>query len=261
MRLPGARIYNLHEVHHGLPIQRPGSWLLDSMRSQPHNDLMLIFRMADSFRAFSHCSCRFGILPILTMFFCSLVAQQPESRPLSVRDLEIGMPRDYVLARLLATYTLTDERTMKAPSSDSLDKYEFVSVFQGDQPLGELYFDGGKLQSATISIYQSSQCDFELLDELFQSIYDNSGQYKKIAEEPGGGWTRTRIEQVSVVSVEKDNGIHRWKTLQFNVGEKWFDMEIRSLSGNSDPKHRFVTLEERITKKWQGDSKQKTPIK
>jgi len=171
------------------------------------------------------------------------------------------MPRDYVLARLLATYTLTDERTMKAPSSDSLDKYEFVSVFQGDQPLGELYFDGGKLQSATISIYQSSQCDFELLDELFQSIYDNSGQYKKIAEEPGGGWTRTRIEQVSVVSVEKDNGNHRWKTLQFNVGEKWFDLEIRSLSDNSDPKHRFVTLEERITKKWQGDSKQKTPIK
>jgi hypothetical protein len=234
---------------------------VDSKPPLPDNHLMLMAHVFGSFRARARCGGRLAMLTLLTAFSCLSAAEDVEVKPLSIRDLEIGMPRDYVLARLLTTYKLTELHTLKAPSSDSLSKDEIVDVSEGDQFTGELYFGGGMLRSASISLYQSDKCDFELLDQLFQSLYDSSRQYKKVEEEPGGALSRTRIDQVGIVSVEENDGHLKRRRLTFHIGEKYFDLETLTLADDAGVRRRSVTLEERITKKWQGDAKPKARVK
>jgi hypothetical protein len=83
-----------------------------------------------------------------------------------MRDLQLGMPHDYVLPKLLEIYKLEKEY--------GVDENEGWRVLAGDRFVGELAFTNGKLSSATVRVY-AGQDVRELLDAFFTSVYDNSG--------------------------------------------------------------------------------------
>jgi hypothetical protein len=161
----------------------------------------------------------------------------------SIEDLELGMPRDLVLASLLGQYRLEEE----VKGSDAWD------VFSGDAHAGELLFRDGTLAAAGIMLNSPSHCDSDTIDRLFEAIYDNSGR-SSIEEGSAGTLTRTRSAAVLVESQELTIGRLQSRTLKFAIGQK----KLYILSVTTQPEgSRDVTLMEGIVKKWQGKVKQK----
>lgn len=172
----------------------------------------------------------------------------------SLRDLELGMPRDHVLAGLAGRYKLTEP---EPPPDDPSKGWDIWEVFSGDVYAGEVLLKDGKLANATIRLYTTGDGgERELVDRLFSTLSDNSGQ-STIDEMPAGGLTRETSTTIFLESVELNLGKHKSKTLKFlmpqragnsTIGQRLFLLSTTTgVDGN-----RAVTLDESIIKECQG---------
>lgn len=179
---------------------------------------------------------------------CPMLGQTKSNSITSIHDLELGMPRDMVLAGLAAGYTLKE--ATHAPS-DAKD-VDLWSVLSGNAWTGEVWFKAGKLDAASIILYDGGGDEPELVNRLFQAIYDQSGQ-SMIEEKPGELW-RTRQAHVAVESTEEMYGDKaKFRTLKFVIGQKQFNLSVDTkLEGG-----RYVTFREVILKRWQAGGNKK----
>jgi hypothetical protein len=163
-------------------------------------------------------------------------------------DLELGMPRDMVLAGLTANYKLKE---VTSPPRDPKDLDVWQVFRSGNVYVGDVFFREGKLELASIVLYDSEAGadESKMVNRLFQVIYDQSGK-SSIEEEPGIGMLkRTRAAPVVVESTEETLGDKlKIRTLRFIVGQKQFNL---SVSTKVEGEGRFVELTEVIKKRWQ----------
>jgi len=123
------------------------------------------------------------LLVLYVFFYCAAASgQQPQKAIENIQDLELGMPRDYVLAKLAAIYKLEKKDDFKPPT-------EMWDVSSGDRYIGELTFKNGLLDSAEVRLYAGQNAN-DLSARLFTAIYENSG--KSIIKEEDGDLTRSR---------------------------------------------------------------------
>ena len=169
----------------------------------------------------------------------SLRAQQKSNLVASMHDLELGMPRDTVLAGLVAV----------GCKLDNLPESDIWFVRSGEVYLGSVVFRGGKLDDATVRL-QDGGAASDVVTKLFEAIFDQSGQ-SKIKEEPGQV-SRTRQTSVVVESDERTYSTIKTtvKVLKIVVGLKQFNLTVTDDSSGTAP-HRTVVLDELIVKKWQ----------
>jgi len=189
-----------------------------------------------------------AVLPLLCLVLAAIAFPQQPSRlsaqqrakPIrDISDVESGMPIDYVLASLQKIYKLRDELPLGLASGPTRG----WEVWSDDHYVGELVFRDGKLVVATKRIWSTGQGEFELVNRIFTSIYDNSGQ-SKIEEGPGGDITRTRDRAAILESQEMTFGKLRTRTLKILLGGKQFYL---SLTTNPDGS-QHVTLDEGLLK-------------
>jgi hypothetical protein len=189
----------------------------------------------------------------------SLAEQQ--KRIESILDLEAGMPRDYVIARLVARddcdrcepYKLEKE----FGSPDELEAWN-VFLFDHDHYAGEIIFKSGKLWSASHRLHTSIEPhtdfggDVDLGFKLFEAI--SAGQNEKGAIEPAGDqdWAR---HSISVVETNRQViGKFESRKIRLAVGPKLFVISILSKEEGRDkaPGHltmsMIVTLDEIIVR-------------
>jgi hypothetical protein len=195
------------------------------------------------------------------MLSCGLlVAQQQPAKPItSLYDLEMGMPRDYVLASLASRYKLT-EPVKPADPSKGADIWQLLS---GDNYAGEVWFKDGKLARATVNLYYAegdSANVRQLVNRLFAAFFDNSGQ-SSITEGPLGMVTRSRSATIRLESVEEINDAYNGKTLEFlmpqQVGDSRFVKRLFILhSSKGFDGTAFVSLDESILRERQGGTGQ-----
>jgi hypothetical protein len=155
-----------------------------------------------------------------------LLCQQKPNPITTLHDLELGIPRDTVLAGLAAAgYKLQKEPT---PDDDPKLDMWWVLDLSGKSLAGKLWFEKGKLDAASITLYQGGD-EPEMVNLLFEAIYDQSGQ-SSIQEKPGE-LSRTRQAALVVVSTENTYGSGlRFRTLTFVVGQKQFNLSVNKLS-------------------------------
>jgi hypothetical protein len=199
-----------------------------------------------------------NLLLLTAWISCSQLVAQPEpAKPIeSLRDLELGMPRDHVLAGLSGHYKIKEE--FPSPPDDPSKGFDAWVVFSGDAYAGELLFNDGKLKAAAISLYTTGEGgERELVDKLFETFFDNSGR-STIKEEPRGSMTRNRSAVISLESMEQSGADNfKVKTLKFLMlpqagdsitGRRLFILSVTTQMDGS----RTVNLNESIIKEWQG---------
>ena len=178
------------------------------------------------------------LLVLYVFFYCAAASgQQPQKAIENIQDLELGMPRDYVLAKLAAIYKLEKKDDFKPPT-------EMWDVSSGDRYIGELTFKNGLLDSAEVRLYAGQNAN-DLSARLFTAIYENSG--KSIIKEEDGDLTRSRSAVADMEARELTVGKGRYQLLFFRVGQKQF----RLMSLNNADGTQHIDFAELITKKWQ----------
>jgi hypothetical protein len=167
-----------------------------------------------------------------------------------LHDLQLGMPRDYVLAGLAGHYKLTHAYNPSDPSK-GVDVWQVLS---GDTYAGDVVFKDGKLALATMNRYykEGGGKDHELVERLFALLFDNSGQ-STITEGPLGMMTRSRSAMIRLDAIEqggtsnvKSLRLH-FEMLQGNAVVHEYILSVTTLMDGN----RTVALDEGITKKWQ----------
>ena len=196
------------------------------------------------------------MLLLAIMSPCSLVIAQQQPQPAKpvtdLHDLELGMPRDYVLAGLAVHYKLTEPSKPSDPAK-GVDLWQAVS---GDRYAGDVCFKDGKLAYATVNLYytEGNGGAHELVDKLFATLFDNSGQ-STIREGPLGMMTRSRTAMIRLESVEDaGSGNFRKQSLHFQMiqgagdsGTRQFILSVMT----GEPGSRIVEFDESIIKEWQ----------
>lgn len=196
----------------------------------------------------------------LFLFCCSQVSAQQSVKPItSLYGLELGMPRDHVLAGLAGHYKLTEP----AKPSDPSNGVDIWQVFSGDRYAGDVWFKDGKLAYATVNLYYAEGeggREPELVDRLFEALFDNCGQ-SKMTEDQHGLMTRSRSAMIRLEAVEEGSGNVRIHSLHFQMlqvpgdsGMRQFILSVMTgLHGS-----RTVMLDESMLKEWQGQTGQGT---
>lgn len=196
------------------------------------------------------------VLLLTAMSSCSLLnAQQNPTKPVIVlRDLELGMPRDQVLAGLASHYKLT-EASKSADASKGADLWQ---VFSGDTYAGDVWFNDGKLALATVVLHYAEHDtkERELVEKLFTTLFESSG--KSSMDEGLVTRTAARSARMSVECEERSMGEIKDKILRFRVppgdsspAQRVFELES---SKSKDGKVDFVMLSESILKEWRGQT-------